>query len=439
MQKKSAFGLLFIMIFMVVVAGCSIGDNGVSTLVGVFSETHSGINLSLTPAIVNCSYSNTNAQSISEGLDGMEIKLLNAGGMGLKFVYGGSTNLSSKYSGGYLNFSIKTTSSAALKVGVGSGNTNFWVNLNSSHYTSDGKWHAVSIPLSSFAGLDLTSVNQFFLLTNTGTLTVGDTLFVDDIFWSASAVTVKPWQYVWSDEFNGASLDTTVWSYSTGAGGYGNSELQNFTTDAANSYFINGTFCIKAIYLGGNKDSVGQYTSAKIHSYNKKNFKYGRIAARIKMDVEGQGAWPAFWTLGSSMPAFNGDGTAQGWPGIGEIDIMELGLGGAFDSIGGTIHYSDANGTHQYLTATTAGSFADRFNVFEIEWTSSLIIWRLNGVAYHTESIVDDFYGEFRANQFLIFNLAIGGPNTPYTGYKSVDTTKFPKYMYIDWVRWYTN
>ena len=34
------------------------------------------------------------------------------------------------------------------------------------------------------------------------------------------------WNIVWSDEFNGTNLNPAVWTYETGAGGWGNSELE---------------------------------------------------------------------------------------------------------------------------------------------------------------------------------------------------------------------
>ena len=45
-------------------------------------------------------------------------------------------------------------------------------------------------------------------------------------------------QLVWSDEFNGSSLDTSKWGYEigTGASGWGNNELHYYTFCIYNSY-----------------------------------------------------------------------------------------------------------------------------------------------------------------------------------------------------------
>lgn len=54
-------------------------------------------------------------------------------------------------------------------------------------------------------------------------------------------------------------------------------------------------------------------TSSSITTFGKKEFLYGRFEVRARIPV-GKGAWPAIWTLGSSME----------WPSCGEIDIMEF-------------------------------------------------------------------------------------------------------------------
>ena len=70
-------------------------------------------------------------------------------------------------------------------------------------------------------------------------------------------------------------------------------------------------------YITAKKESNGSYTSARIIGNNKVNLRYGKIEARIKCPWGATGVWPAFWMLGRKV------GTSTGWPGCGEIDIME--------------------------------------------------------------------------------------------------------------------
>ena len=121
----------------------------------------------------------------------------------------------------------------------------------------------------------------------------------------------------------------------TGGGGWGNNELQYYTNTESNAKVENGILTITA-----REESVGgrDYTSARITTQNKFDFKYGRIEARIKLPY-GQGLWPAFWMLGQII-------SSVGWPACGEIDIMEM-VGGTDNdnTVHSTFHW-DNDGEH---------------------------------------------------------------------------------------------
>lgn len=107
------------------------------------------------------------------------------------------------------------------------------------------------------------------------------------------------WTVVWSDEFNGTSLDTSVWSYEIGTGnwGWGNNEQQYYTNSTKNVEVSDGTLKIHAL-----KENYGgkNYTSGRIKTQGKKSFKYGRIEAKMKLPSFA-GSWPAFWMLGDNF------------------------------------------------------------------------------------------------------------------------------------------
>src|SRR5678809_640506 len=100
---------------------------------------------------------------------------------------------------------------------------------------------------------------------------------------------------VWSDEFDGSSIDADTWNFETGGSGWGNHEQEYY--QESNATIENGNLVIT-----GKKESVGsnKYTSARMTTRGKKEFLYGRIEARIKIPV-GQGFWPAFWMMGSNI------------------------------------------------------------------------------------------------------------------------------------------
>ena len=127
----------------------------------------------------------------------------------------------------------------------------------------------------------------------------------------AAASSMAFGQVLWSEEFNtGTSPDSTVWSYDLGASGWGNAELQEYTSASENVHIENGNLVITA------QKSENGFTSARIRTEDKLTFKYGTIEARIKIPDLADGLWPAFWTLGNNFKQV-------GWPFCGELDIME--------------------------------------------------------------------------------------------------------------------
>jgi beta-glucanase (GH16 family) len=222
---------------------------------------------------------------------------------------------------------------------------------------------------------------------------------------------------VWSDEFDGTAVNTANWNFETGGGGWGNNEQQYY--QAKNATVANGELVITA-----KKERVkaNNYTSARLTTQNKRQFTYGRMEARIKLPL-GQGLWPAFWMLGSNISTVS-------WPACGEMDIMEH--INTENTIYGTIHW-DNNGHAQYGGNTTTTP-AD-YHIYAIEWDATSIRWYLDGVQFHVADITNSINGtdEFHKPFFFILNLAVGG-NWPG---QTIDNTKLPASMYVDYVRVY--
>ncbi len=228
---------------------------------------------------------------------------------------------------------------------------------------------------------------------------------------------------VWSDEFSGTSLDGAKWTAENGGGGWGNGELQYYK--AANATVSAGTLKITA-----KKERVqaNNYTSARIKTYLKGDWTYGRFEARIKLP-KGAGLWPAFWM----MPTDSYYGT---WPKSGEIDISEL-IGSKPANSFGTLHYGTSSTDHQYKSANfflNSGTFADAFHTFAIEWQAGIIRWFVDDNLYQTLTAADisPYAWRFDKRFYIILNLAVGG-----TLGGTVDNTIFPVAMEVDYVRVY--
>jgi len=235
------------------------------------------------------------------------------------------------------------------------------------------------------------------------------------------------YELVWADEFDSTGFpDSKYWNFEVGNNNGANSEWQYYKSkDTSNCWMENGSLVITAL----KEDFGGQhYTSTRINTKGKAEFKYGKIEARMKLPY-GQGIWPAFWTLGGNISQVS-------WPACGEIDIMELigGSGTRDYTIYGTPHWADINGNHaQYdgYSKTIATKFSDAFHIFSVEWTSNSLKWFLDGVQFKVMTYSGAQFTEFNLNHFIILNLAVGGT---WPGYPDA-TTVFPQKFEIDYVR----
>jgi len=256
------------------------------------------------------------------------------------------------------------------------------------------------------------------------------------LFFAAIILTGEPacaaeWNLVWSDEFDGAAIDTGKWTHEVNAWGGGNNELQYYTARPENSFLRNGSLVIRAIketYTG--PEGTREYTSARMNSKYKGDWLYGRVEARARVPG-GQGLWPAIWM----MPT---DSVYGGWAASGEIDIMEH-RGDIPDRIYGTLHYGG-----EWPNNTNSGDiyegpdFTQDFHEYTMEWEPGVFRWYIDGALYQTQtswwSANGTFPAPFDQRFHLILNLAVGGgflPDPP------PDADYFPREFEIDYVRVY--
>ena len=240
------------------------------------------------------------------------------------------------------------------------------------------------------------------------------------------------WELVWADEFEGTTLNPDNWNRQVEKAGRFNTEWQRYTDNTDNAYVENNCLVIKAIHKG-DVHGMDQYTSARLNTAQKQTWKYGKIVARMKLPY-GKGIWPAFWMLGANIDENGGD---TPWPRSGEIDILEL-YGTNDDAvIEANLHFADDSGDHDQMGAASyklqEGIFADDFHIFELEWTAEQMVWRVDGEEFASYSIASDEVSEFHKEFFLLINLAVGGTFAR----RPDDTTPFPQYFYVDWVRVY--
>ena len=238
---------------------------------------------------------------------------------------------------------------------------------------------------------------------------------------------------VWSDEFEGAGTpNSKLWNYDLGDGcpdvcGWGNNELEFYTSDSKNVRVESGKLIIEA-----HREEKGgkHYTSTRIVSKQKGDWLYGRLEISAKLP-RGKGTWPAIWMLST-------DWKYGGWPASGEIDIMEH-VGHDPGVIHGTIHtetYNHSKGTQKEGKINVSDA-QDKFHLYAIEWSADKIDFFVDDKKYHTvtRTPTEDFKGwPFDQRFHLIMNVAVGGN---WGGAQGVDESIWPQRMEVDFVRVY--
>ncbi len=235
--------------------------------------------------------------------------------------------------------------------------------------------------------------------------------------------TLKNRQLVFNDEFNGNSLDTSIWNYDIGKGdwGWGNNEQQYYTSRKENLEVSNGSMKIIA-----RKENYGNssYTSSRINTKGKYQFHYGYIESRIALPSS-SGIWPAFWMLGANIDQVS-------WPKCGEIDIMEA--VNFNNTVHSTLHWLNTNDN---VEANYGKQYEvnDRtiYHRYGLEWNDKLIITYVDDVKFYEIDIsAGNGLEAFSKDFYFLFNVAVGGQ---WPGYNI--SNDFPLTMSVDYLRVY--
>ncbi|QHW30930.1 family 16 glycosylhydrolase [Paenibacillus rhizovicinus] len=215
------------------------------------------------------------------------------------------------------------------------------------------------------------------------------------------------WNLAFNDEFNGTSLDTSVWNSNWfGAAGAVSPPVNAYETaayDPAQVSVGGGSLSLatvsKPVTVNG---TAYPYRSGLINSNGHKQFTYGAFEARIYLPASGAGVianWPAFWTDG------------QNWPTDGEMDIME-GISGQAQ-----YHFHSPSGGPG---GSASGDFTG-WHTYGADWESGSVNYYYDGALVGTISS-----GITSSPMYLILDYAIGMYGGP---------TLVPATMKVDYVR----
>lgn len=245
---------------------------------------------------------------------------------------------------------------------------------------------------------------------------------------------------VWSDEFNGDTVDETKWNIIDGMANHGaiyNRGAVSIKKDGENSYLAinskNYETTEKLIEAVGwdqyqdqkLKDSV-TWSSGRVESKDKFSFQFGRMAVRAKPN-DSQGIWPAIWLL------------CQDETGHDEIDVLEY-LGQEAWDAWTTNHFGilDENKASDGIVTKNYEAWCQDFHVFEVEWDPEIIKFFIDGVQVHstTAGKDDGRDGMHTRPMFAILETQVGDGWVGPVDYTKQETKQDSDYL-IDWVRVY--
>ncbi|MCB1380888.1 MAG: glycoside hydrolase family 16 protein [Alphaproteobacteria bacterium] len=237
------------------------------------------------------------------------------------------------------------------------------------------------------------------------------------------------WQMIFSDEFDGTSLDpskwnTCFWWSSDGCTNKGNRDLQwylpkNVSVDngslilTAQPETVTAPDGITYDFTSG-MVSTGSYY-AEPHTPPLFAAKFGYYETRAKLP-EGRGMFPAFWLSPSDYQV------------LPEIDVVET-IGQEPNILTTNFHYRNRDGRTVHIGhRTKTVNLSEDWHVYGIRWRPGAIIWYLDGIEvwrFAKEEFVPD------VPMHLYVTLTVGG-NWPGRPDK---TTPFPSRLLVDYVR----
>ena len=216
---------------------------------------------------------------------------------------------------------------------------------------------------------------------------------------------------VLDDEFNGTSLDTSVWSpgwFLQGGSGL-SGPVNTAETAVYNSNLVSvsgGDLHLGLISSPATRNGKTYQYQGSLVQENGWKFSYGYFEARVYLPASSPGVianWPAWWLDG------------QSWPTDGEIDVVEGLQGGAWS----TFHNSAGAQGNQ-----ASGDFTG-WHVFGVNWQPGKIDFYYDGKLQHTVTS-----GVTSSPEQMIFDNTIGQWGGPLLT---------PSDMMVDYVHVYQN
>jgi beta-glucanase (GH16 family) len=277
---------------------------------------------------------------------------------------------------------------------------------------------------------------------------------------AASAIPPTPAGYslVFGDDFNGPAyqaidgnwIQDVGTGYPGGAPNWGTGEVETMTGGTTNVHLDgHGHLGIKPL-----RDNAGRWTSGRVET-SRTNFA-APAGGKLKVDAVIQqpnvsgaaaaGYWPAFWMLGA---AARGTGAA-GWPGIGEVDILEdvNGLNSVFTTLhcgtspGGPCNETSGIGSGQKACAGCQTGYHRYTMLYDRSVSPERVAWYLDGKnifnVYSNQVSATTWNNALHHGFFVILDVAMGGGFPAAFGGGPTAATRSGVPMLVDYVAVWT-
>lgn len=271
--------------------------------------------------------------------------------------------------------------------------------------------------------------------------------YVGNPFIDAEKDEIKKGKYsfVWSDEFNGSSVNMKNWVFLEGGATAGDIRKLH---DKERIEVSGGTVKMRSTkYFDPTNPDIKYAEAHFLSSERKMNFKYGYLEMRAKVPYQ-KSAWPALWLMAGNILPLSAN--RQYNP---EIDIFEVFSHPFENTVTLHKHYTDNSGTHSKVvgnhTFDNYLNLSNEFHIFGFEWTPEKMVFSVDGKDFCETDITDkgnfdrsdkktDMSG-YHEPMYIILSNAICTPQRSWVPEGStVDfTTQFPILHEIDWIRLY--
>ena len=241
-----------------------------------------------------------------------------------------------------------------------------------------------------------------------------------------SAQEHRRYALIWHDEFDSGVLDENVWSKIPRSKA---AWAVHMTSDERLYGFEEGNLVLRGMVNDFLPKDKEEFLTGGVWSKYKKAFGFGRIEVRAKFDVA-QGYWPAIWMLPQSTKKVN-------WPYGGEIDIMEH--FGESPYVNHTVHshYTYNLRKRKRPPYVAYPNYNEgQYNTYGMERFQDSLVFSVNGrrtMNYpRYRKGANDQFPFSQHDYYLILDAQLGNDGSP-----SIDQSKLPVELRIDYVRYY--